>query len=426
MVKKCLIVSYYFPPTGGAGVQRVVKLIKYAARKAWRFTVVTAQESSRFQPLDDSLLAELPEDTKIIRSAALLPAQNLSFLNRTALFKKPAYWKRWLGAFIQIPDSRKSWNSEAKKAVIDELKANKYDCLLITTPPYSLSLLALELQNELPIPVILDMRDPWSAHPYKLHPTIVHKRLNRKLEYSILSKIRHGVHVSGRQLDDYRRNMPAFDIKNWTVITNGYDEEDFTGIEASMKTDGREFNIAFLGTIHADINTPAYLFRAIKFLKDNDKEIGQKIHFHHIGHSALNLEGLAGKYDLKKQVTLWGYLSHKEALEILMSMDAFYQTHHPGYKGSEYIIGGKMYEYLRLKKPVLAVVPDDSEVADIIGACGCGETVNSVRAQDIAAALLKIVHGNARYSFRNIQQYERKVLADKFIDVFLRAVNGRV
>ena len=426
MVKKCLIVSYYFPPTGGAGVQRIVKLIKYASRKNWRFTVISAEEHSHFQPQDSSLLDELPPDLNIIRAAAALPAQKFSILNKTNLFKKSAYWKRWLGAFVQIPDSRKSWNSAVKKTIYRELAKNDYDCLLITAPPYSLTLLAVELQNELSIPVILDMRDPWSSHPYKLHPTFMHRRMNKRLEYRTLSAINNGIHVTKRQLDDYRLNMKNFDISNWSVITNGYDEADFAGLKEAGNVEKKRFNIAFLGTIHADINSPEYLFRAMKYLKKSNKNSGQEIHFHHIGNSVPDLKSLTKKYNIEEQITLWNYRSHKESLQILMAMDAFYQIHHPAYKGSEYIIGSKMYEYLRLKKPILAVVPNESEVADIINNCNCGEVVNSVQAADIAAALLKIIKGGNSYGFKNVTQYERGFLADKFISVFTEAINKSI
>jgi glycosyltransferase involved in cell wall biosynthesis len=217
--------------------------------------------------------------------------------------------------------------------------------------------------------------------------------------------------------------MKNFDVNNWSVITNGYDEADFVNLNESENVDKKKFNIAFLGTIHADINSPEYLFRAIKYLKDSGDNSDREIHFHHIGHSALPIERLAKKYNIENQITLWNYRSHKEALQILTAMDAFYQTHHPGYNGSKYIIGGKMYEYLRLKKPILAVVPEKSEVSDIINSCNCGESVNSVHAEEIAAALLRIIKGGNSYSFSNAEQYERKILADKFISVFTEAIN---
>ncbi|GEM_PF-964764 len=425
MARNCLIVSYYFPPTGGAGVQRIVKLIKYASRKAWRFTVITAEESSNFQPRDSSLLSEIPQGTKIIRAEAILPAQKFRLVKNTNLFNKSAYWKRWLGAFVHIPDSRKSWNIEVKKSIDREMRKNDYDCILITSPPYSLTILAFELQQNLSIPVILDMRDPWSTHPYKLHPTFFHKWLNKKLEHKIMTSIKRGIHVCKRQLDDYAISIQGFNRNNWAVITNGYDKEDFIGIKGSKDVNGIDFNIAFLGTIHADINSPEYLFRAIKYLKRQGKKSDKIIRFHHIGHSAVSIKRLAEKYGIEEQVTLWGYRPHNEALEILTSMNAFFQIHHPRYKDSKYIIGGKMYEYLYLKKPILAVVPQESEVADIIKDTDCGEIVSSVKTQDIAAALLKIKNGQ-NYKFHNTERYERKSLADRFISVFMEACTENV
>jgi glycosyltransferase involved in cell wall biosynthesis len=427
MTKKCLIVSYYFPPTGGSGVQRMVKLIKYASRKNWSFTVISARERSEFQPKDQSFFEELPKDVKIIRTEAPLPAQKISVLNKIGFFKKSSYWKRWIGAFVQIPDSRRGWNDRVKRSVLEEINKDRYDCLLVTAPPYSLTLLVLELQEQLEIPVILDMRDPWSSHPYKLHPTFIHRYLNRMMERKTIGAIKNGTHAYKYVVNDYKKWIPNFNSDNWSVIPNGYDEDDFSDLRRSDSGGGdHRFNIAFLGMIHADINSPKYLLRAINYLKTEDREIGHRIHFHHIGRSAVPLETIVRRYGLQQQVTLWGYRSHREALEIINRMDALFQIHNPDYKGSEFIVGGKMYEYLRLRKPILSVVPENGEVADIIRECRCGEVVNSTNAKDIAGALLRIIKdGDRSYGYIGIEKYCREREAEKFIAVFEKAIREK-
>ncbi len=420
MDKRCLITAYYFPPTGGAGVQRIVKLIKYLARKGWRFTVVTADENSRFQPLDPSLLEELPDTIKTIRIPAELPG------GRSGLFKLPflkdaSYWKRWLGAWFAIPDMRTSWIAPAEEAILKELKETQYNCVMLSVPPYSLALLAAQVQPKINIPIILDLRDPWSLHPYKIQPTHWHKQKNREMELKAIASVRFGVSAYAQLLEFYQENIPDFKNENWQFIPNGFDEEDFTESDPP-KLEKNCLHIGYSGTIHSTINNPEILFKIIAHLNTMEKNSSKKIVFHHVGKSLINLKKAAEKYNLPDNIKLWGYQPHREALRILKAMDLFLLLHDDSFENSKYIVAGKVYEYLRLQKPILALVPEQGEAAELIRETDSGIVVSPADLERITVTLQEWMLKIPDFGFKGIQQFSREFQAEQFEDVFKRAL----
>ncbi len=415
-----MITAYYFPPTGGAGVQRIVKLIKYLGRKNWRFTVVTADENSRFQPRDPSLLEELPNTVKIMRLPAQLPGGK-SGLFKLPFFKDASYIKRWFGALFAIPDVRRSWIAPAKETILKELKQKRYDCVLVSAPPYSLALLAAQLQPQLNCPLILDLRDPWSLHPYKIHPTRWHKQKNREIELKSIGTVRYGVSAYALLLNFYRQNVPDFKMENWRFIPNGFDEEDFVPSDPPP-LEKNCLHIGYSGTIHSAVNNPELLFKIIARINRHPENVTKKIVFHHVGKSLINLEKAAKKYGIQNSIKLWGYQPHKEALRILKAMDVFLLLHDDQFKDSKYIVAGKVYEYLRLQKPILALVPEQGEAAELIRETDSGIVINSSNTEHIYALLRRWVEKIPDFGFIKIDRFSRESQAQQFMEVFEQAI----
>ena len=423
MAGRCLVVTYYFPPIGGAGVQRVTKLIKYLSRDGWKFTVVTAREYGSFQPEDDSQLAELPEDIKIIFVDSELPLSGKINLKKVPFFNRSSYWKRWLGAWIAVPDIRKKWISIAQKVILNELSKEQYDCIFVTTPPYSLALLAANLQNLTSKPVILDLRDPWSIHPYKIHPTLVHYYMNRMMEFKIIKNIKFGTSAYAKLLDYYQNHIPGFNTDHWTFIPNGYDGEDFKGL-SKIKLENGRFHIGYSGSIHSKINNPQILFKIIADLKKCKPEYIEQIYFHHVGKSQIDLQKISKKYGLEKQVKIWGYHPHVKALEILSAMDSFLLLHDDKFKYSEYIVAGKTYEYLRFQKPILGLVPENGEAAELIRKCNSGVVISPHNKRRIQSVLLDWIQNRPNFQFEDIELYNREKQASQFSQVFEKAISS--
>ncbi len=414
-----MIVTYYFPPVGGGGVQRMLKLIKYGSRENWRFTVITATEKSEIQPHDASLLDEIPENTNVIRLPAHVGNQHIHRLLRPLLKAGGFYYlKRWLSAFLYIPDSRKSWRKPAKQAIRKECDRNAYDCILVTSPPYSLLLLAVELQDILDIPVIADMRDNWSRNPFKIYPTPFHHWIDRRIEFKTVSKIQTGVSVYGSLLDFYSKRITGFDAAGWTVLPNGYDEEDFSRL-VPHDPEPNMFKIAFAGTFYSHLMNPDYFFKALKHLKEQVPAVEEKLRFFHIGHSFIDVGALARKYGLQTMVRQVGYLDHKNCLELLSSMDTFIYI----FEDLLNMIGGRLYEYMRLRKPILALAPEDSELAQLIGRTDSGVVISPYKTKDIANTLRQWMINPPKFSYKNVDSFNRKHQAKQFLRIMERAAS---
>lgn len=412
MAKRCLIVSYYFPPTGGGGVQRISKWIKYLSRKDWRFTVITANEKTNLIATDASLNTDIPAQTNVITVDNVNPAQALKAPAGKIKITKSSYLQRWLSAFFYIPDIRKNWLPRLKPVLINELKKQQYDCVLFTIPPYSLALLAAEIVRITDIPVILDLRDPWSTNPYKIHPTKFHERKDRQLELGVVDRIPNIISAYQNSLSFYKEKLSAFDEKNTALIPNGFDEEDFANLKTE-KPEGNFFNIAFSGTLYSHLNNPQPLFAAMAILKKKSPDKGERLRFHHLGKAMINLPKLAKRYGLSGQVVQWGYLPHRETLQKLSGMDTLCFILNERNRNAGNTIGGKVYEYLRLKKPILALVPEEGEAARLIRYTDSGTVISPLNSALVAETLLDWQVNPAGFGFTNIEEFSRQRQAER-------------
>jgi hypothetical protein len=411
LVKRGLIISYYFPPAGGGGVQRWTKFIKYLSRWNWQFTVISAQiEPSMLR--DESLLQEITSDTKIIRGKFVKSKNLIPHALFTRL--KHTYWQRWLSAFINVTDSRKNWNNEVQPLIFNEINKTSYQAIIVTIPPYSLAEIAAILSDEQKIPVFLDLRDPWTTNPYKIYPTFLHLNWDRKRELKTISRIKHVISAYQSTLTHFRNSSIEIDLQNSLVLPNGFDEEDFKKIKGTAPTKNNRFDLGFSGTFYSHLNHPRYLFKALGILKRE----GICVHFNHIGTSTYDLNKLAKENDIQDQIIQWGYHDHIKCLKILADMDAYCLLLDEKVPNAESTVGSKLYEYLRFKKPILSMVPKNGEAAEIIHQTNSGVVCSSHDSFEIASALKDIIFKKKTYKYLNIEQFSRENQA-KTLNLFL-------
>lgn len=420
MPLRCLVISYYFPPTGGGGVQRITKLIKYLSKNNWEFTVLTSNANSLSNiPYDESFLEEIPERTEIIR--LLNPVnkkQKLISREKTKPIKSN-YFTRWISSFIFIPDIYKKWSNLAEEEVYSLTKKRNFDLIFVTSPPYSLACLASRLTENIKIPVVLDMRDPWITNPYKIFPSRIHFKREKKLEKQMVTKIKFGISATKSLIDHYLYSGYITSSSNWLCISNGFDEEDFAIHPQMLKKD--VFNIAFSGTFYSHINNPKFLFKAISKLPIEKR---RKILFHHIGNSNINLEKLASKYNISGNVKEWGYKEHLECLSLLAGMDSLCFILDSSNRNAKNTIGGKVYEYLRLRKPILALVPENGEAAHLIKNTSSGIVVDPHDEKTLIETLKRWISNKPIItSLKPIEEYERSFLAQKYLHFFQKILS---
>ncbi len=419
MDKRCLIITYYFPPAGGGGVQRILKLVKYLSRQNWHFKLIVAVSGQGAHSLrDESLLSEIPASLEIVSVDDPFARVQKGRLRKL----KSTFVLRWLSSLFFIPDIRKSWSDRAERKALDIIREEPFDCILVSSPPYSLATAAARLRQNSNIPVVLDMRDPWVINPYKIYPSPLHKFLDVRHERAAIRGIEYGVSCTRTLLEHFRENIPGFRYENWRVIPNGFDAEDFEDIVAT-KQDNAFFNIAFSGTTYSHLNSPEPLFKALAIMKKENIGMFNKIRFHHIGQSMLDLEKLARDYGVDKNIKIWGYQKHGSCLNILAGMDALIFILDSNNPQAANTIGGKVYEYLRLGLPILGVVPHAGEAADLLRSTRTGVDVDSNAPQKIADILKNwIQNGQAIKPIdKEIALYERKAQAMVYGD-FLSAV----
>ena len=290
-MEKILIITYYWPPSGGAGVQRWVKFTKYLTRMGYEPYVLTVDPALATYPQrDESLMAEIPGDVKIFTTKT---RELYSVYNKVSAGNKIPYggfanskkvdWKEKLMRFIRgnffIPDPRKGWNPFAYTKAKELIKEFDIQIVITTSPLYSTQLIGLRLKSNMGIKWIADFRDPWTdIYYFKLmHPTFITTAIHKSLERKVLRNANKIITVS----DELRRLFAkkANGIKDKTeVVPNGFDSDDFDYKEAS-RPENDFFRISYIGTISNQYNISCF----IKGISNLPVEVKSKLKIRFVG-----------------------------------------------------------------------------------------------------------------------------------------------
>lgn len=378
MMKKVLIITYYWPPSGGAGVQRWLKFAKYLPENGWQPIIYTP--SNPENPIeDDSLLREVSVDTVVLKQPIWEPYEwykrfvgkkgekiNTGFLSENkepGLMEKLSVWVR--GNFF-IPDARKFWVKPSVKYLTAYLRENKVDAIVSTGPPHSMHLIAMKVAQKTGIKWLADFRDPWTNIDYykDLQLSSWADRKHHALEKAVVQRCNEMV-VVGNQMKQEFEPLRNDKIE---VITNGYDESDFS--QGNVTLDAK-FSIVHIGTIAPNRN-PQILWHALSELVGANADLLQNLEIRLIGkvdQSVFRSIEEAGLTNCLKKVD---YIEHSKVFAELQRAQilllAINDT--PNANG---ILTGKFFEYLAAKRPVLAIGPENGEVARILKETGAGE-----------------------------------------------------
>jgi len=445
-MKKILVQTFYYPPMGGAGVQRIVKFVKYLPDFGYA-PVVVARAGAENIPEDPALSADVASCTtyrvELMRNEALLRRLCVNKLLR------------------HIPGFPLKWWVVAAKRMCDKVeKLEKPDLIFVTAPPYFGIETVAALAKKNNIPWVLDLRDPWALDPLTFYSTWLHYRLNLKT----MSRSCHGASAvimnTPRALLALKSKFPKLPSNKLFCITNGWDKHDFHN--SIMPTVGRTFSKTMtlthsggfltlpaikmdptsrkvlglrgrgrlgilkysLGKSHMLARSPYYLFKALRSLLDADKISEDDIRIVFVGNLTQEERNLAAKFDLGDMVEFKGYVSHRQAIEALASTDAlFLAIHEPGNNGFPLTMPGKTYEYLASGKPILALVPP-GDARDFVIASGLGIACDPTDVEQIAQTLLDLLtkHRNGSLNVNRNDQFigsfERKKLAKRLAEVF--------
>ncbi len=421
-MKKVLIITYYWPPAGGSGVQRWLKFVKYFRDFGIEPIVYTVQNPN--YPIQDaSLKNEIPKGITVLKQPIWEPNNLLSLLGKKKtqsagfLNPNPTFVEKvlqYIRANYFIPDARKFWMKPSVKYLKKYLEESNIDCVITTGPPHSLHLIGLQLKQQFPIKWITDFRDPWTEIDY-FHQLPLSKKAIKKhhcLEEKVL-KNADAVVVVGNTM---KKNYDQFN-SNIITITNGFDGEIK---EVNTKLDDK-FTFTHIGLMNADRN-PKMLWEIFSELCSENESFKNDFQLKLIGKIDPSIIKDIETNQLSNNVEIIDYVSHKEVLEFQQKSQILLLVVNnvPSAKG---IITGKIFEYLMAKRPILAIAPSDGDLAEILKNTQAGITVNFEDKTQLKNSILDLYasykKGDLSIQSKNIEQFHRKELTKKVAELII-------
>ncbi len=391
-MRNVLVVSYYYPPSGGPGVQRVLKFSRYLPRFGWRPVVLTVPETAAFPVRDPSLAAEIPPEAKVVRSpirefyhlarstAGGAGPINLSTTAGTARgFRERAV--QGLRAAFFIPDGRMGWLSGGLRAGREVCRREKIDVLLASGPPFTAFWIARRLAEKTGLPLVLDFRDPWIGAPFYPPRPFWARRLDERLERTCVERAAAIVTVNRDIRDDLLARHRRIDPARIRIITNGYDPADFEGRARARPS---LWTLGYTGTWPSRGLPPA-LSGALSRLLEQDPALASGMQLRLAGPFTTESVRSALPAALAPIVRVDGYLPHGDSVQLLLDSHLLllFIEDSPRARG---ILTGKLFEYIGSGTPVLALAPE-GEAAELIRETGAGRVVASGDAAAIQASL---------------------------------------
>lgn len=417
-----LFISYYFPPMGGGGVQRITKFLKYWDMAAARLSVLTVK-SSYYYTYDESLCTEIPPQVRVYRSGSLDPFRIWYLLGKLRRFfsdagnggngRESAGWMRRSALSIFIPDSRIFWLPFALVKLWKIHRRCPIDLVVATMPPYTAGLIGALAKKWLNIRLCLDYRDAWNCNPYLPGGNPVHRNTNKWLERKCLGLADGIVFVNPVLERFYCGHYPGIGNKPHQTIRNGWDPEDFVSVNTrSPKGGGEKFTIGILGTVYSHGNRPLTLVRAFSEMIREDASLAKRMKIVFLGKWAPEFRTTVESLRLNGAVEFATYLPHKKALRAAGRFDVLALALECGRPGCDMVTPGRIYEYLRLQRPVLAVCPENGDLANLVRECQAGEIVEDedvARTKSILRQWLENRENiHCAYSFKNIDSFNRR------------------
>jgi len=384
-MKRLLLVAYFFPPIGGGGCQRTLKLVRYLEPAGWASTVVTVKDPD-YWILDPSLADEVPASCEIVRVNALTSQRLLRLLGGTGVRLEEKQGSRNAAAFrvlrrlqqlVAIPDGYRAWARAAERAAAARVARGGIDALWTTSSPESAHLAGLAIKRRVPIPWIADFRDPWVGRVTYAPPTAWHDRRHRALEQAVVANADRVTVVSEAMAVRFRERYPAIAADRFVVLPNGYDPDDWVRaarVESDEANDGgsRRFVILHAGQL-AHRPTVTTLLEAARRLVEESPARRETLRLRFMGGN----EGLGAEAIARAGLASWpGVVEtipsrpHVESLAAMKRANVLLLLGHGGDADSQ-IYTGKIYEYLTSGRPVLGIL-DAGPAADLIARSGHG------------------------------------------------------
>lgn len=423
MNKRVLIITYYWPPAGGPGVQRWLKFVKYF-REFGIEPIVYVPENPHYPLIDTSLKSEIPADATILkqpirepyRFARLLSKQKTQQFSSGILSEKKNSWLDRILLYIRgnyfIPDARVGWVKPSLRYLNDYLSENPVDTIITSGPPHSLHLIGMGLKNALGVKWIADFRDPWTTIYY--HKSLRLTRSSQQKHKLMESQILRSADTIVVTSPTTKKEFSKLTYQKIHVITNGYDNE-----ETKISTLDQKFSIAHIGSLLSDRN-PKVLWKVLSEIGSEYPTFLEDLQLLFAGNVSSQVISDIHHEGLNENLELVGYVSHDTAIQLqfqaqillLLEIDS---------KETQSIIPGKIFEYLRAKRPILAIGPAGSDISGIISETESGNFFTYQQEAKLKAQILAYYSaykdGKLMVHSSKIEQYSRKELTSKMAEL---------
>lgn len=421
--KKVLIVSYYWPPAGGPGVQRWLKFAKYLPKFGWE-SVVFVPENPSYPLIDESLEKEVLPNLEVVKTKIWEPYQIAEKLNKNnKKFKAGQFdtkenqsWLSKLSIFIRgnffIPDARVFWVKPSIKFLKQYLSENQIDTIITTGPPHSLHLIGLGLKKDFPnLKWIADFRDPWTEISYYKHLKLTKwaDKKHRELEQKVFETADITLATSFTDAENFRKKGA-----NAVCITNGFDDDEI--LPQSIKTE--KFTLSYVGVLE-QLRNPKILWQVLEEIISENQVFADDFELKFVGRIDDKILLEMGE-NLRKKINNLGYLSHDEALSEMQKSNMLLITNF-NQENSKGIIPGKLFEYLAMQKTILSFGVKEGDVAKILEETRSGQHFGYDEGEDIKHFILESYQkwkgGALTCAVGNIQKYSRKNLTQKLAEI---------
>ena len=422
--KKLLIITYYWPPAGGPGVQRWLKFVKYLPDFDIQ-PIVYVPENPTYPIVDEGLLNEVSDKAIILKNKIFEPYQLAGIFSKKQTQKIssgiiPAAKKQsvleklllWVRGNLFIPDARKYWVKPSVTYLKKYIQENNIDTIVTSGPPHSLHLIGLKLKEELGVKWFADFRDPWTTIGYhkSLKLSFYADKKHKFLESKVLNTA-DSIIVTSKTT---KLEFQALTQKPIEVITNGYDIEN-----VAKQTLDEKFTMAHIGSFLSDRN-PKVLWEVLQELVTENNAFSANFQLKLIGKISQEIFESLSNYQLEAYCNNLGYLSHTEAIAhqrksqvlLLIEIDS---------EDTKSIIPGKLFEYMVSERPIVAIGPKDSDFAEIISSTNTGVFFTYSEKERLKKTILSyfelFLENKLLVHPIGLQHYSRKSLTEKFVNL---------
>ena len=426
--EKLLVITYYWPPAGGPGVQRWLKFVKYLPDFGVQ-PIVYVPENPTYPIVDENLVKEVSGQAIILKHKIFEPYQLASFLskNKTKKIssgiipnkKKQSFLDKvflWIRGNLFIPDARVYWVKPSVAFLEKYILENNIDTIVTSGPPHSLHLIGLELKQKFNVKWFADFRDPWTTIGYhkSLRLSNYAAKKHKSMEHQVLNAADTIIVTSNTTKTEFE----AITTKPIAVITNGYDTENV--VKEPLDT---KFSLAHIGSFLSERN-PQLLWECLVELINEVPSFKSHLEIKLIGAVSQEVLETISQFELNSYLNNLGYVSHSEAIvhqrksQVLLLIEI-------NSEDTKSIIPGKLFEYMVSGRPIVAIGPKGSDFAEIITSTNTGVFFDYSDKMKLKTVLLayynQFLEGKLQSNAVGLQQYSRKSLTEKLVELITKS-----